>query len=183
MIACVTSMGEPTTDICIWALRRNGWDVKVYEGKSTLGQKLERIYNDLDEDFLRVDADVIVNRNCVLEPHKIETYAEQWWTQYTLYNWFKQDLSPGGVQLIQKECLPILRTHIPNHVNDERPETSMFRLREFFNPRRCETVPLVVGLNGFGIPDWEYVRNTKNRRGQTDYDWDIVDKLGTLWIK
>ena len=53
----VTSIGEPTTDVCVWSLKRNGFDVELLQDNSSLQNKLKRIFEKADDDFLRVDAD------------------------------------------------------------------------------------------------------------------------------
>lgn len=61
MKAYVTSIGEPTTDLCVWSLERNGFETVLIQDQTTLAEKLKRIYSEADEDFVRIDADVIVN--------------------------------------------------------------------------------------------------------------------------
>lgn len=173
----VTSTGESTTDLCVWALERNGFDVElVYNETSTLAEKLDVIYHRANDTFLRVDADVIVNKNC-----NPDMEATNWWTQYMTYNWYKQDISYGGVQLINKKCLPILRDNIKKYMNAERPESQMFRLAEFNNPRRCSSLDLVVGLHGYKQNNIQRVIDTKKRRGQyDDYDFELAQRIEEL---
>lgn len=180
MLAIITSIGEPTTDLCEWALKRNGFDTKVIYGSSTLQQKLAQIYRDTDKDFLRVDADVIVNRNCVYTWGRVMMFAEQWWTQYLTFDWYKQDVTTGGVQLIQKEAIPILRDNVDRFVAAERPETELYRLDEFHNPRRCATQPIIMGIHGYGQTDINRVESIKKGRNQDGYDFELVRKLNEI---
>lgn len=143
---------------------------------TTLAQKLLYIYNDCKEDFLRVDADVIPNKRCTKENIKPRT----WWTQYTCFDWFKQDISNGGIQFIKKQALPALRENIPNHMGAERPETEMSRIKEFNNPRRFVTSSQVFGLHNYKN-DIERVRETKERRNQLElYDFELAERLSAL---
>lgn len=178
MRAVITSVGETTTDICRWSLERNGFDVFVLmDPISTLWEKLRWIYNNIDENFLRVDADVIPNRMCIPKGVTFRP-INSWWVQFTTFDWFKQELTHGGVQFIYKEALPTLRSNIDKFKEAERPESQMFRLEEFDNPRRCITNSQVMGLHGYGQKDIERVKETKRRRKYYDtYDWEMYDKL------
>lgn len=178
MKAVVTSIGEPTTQLCIWALDRQGYDVRVYMDQTSLANKLKRIYSDLDEDFIRVDADVIVNRNI----KRLGDYQKDaWWIQGQCYGWFAQDLVYGGIQLIRKQALPYLRANIGKHLKALRPESDMFRLPEFHDPRRCVSVELLCGLHGYGQDDIRRVRELKVARGQIDnYDFELAERISAL---
>lgn len=176
MKAFVTSIGESTTELCVWSLERQGFDVElIKDPDTTLAEKLQVIYNKADDDFLRVDADVIVTRKVKL----LEVPADAWWVQARCFGWYSQDIINGGVQLIKKECLPALRKHIPNHLADERPETSMSRLEEFYDPRRFVSVDLVCGIHGYKN-DVDRAKTTKDRRGQFDFDFELARKLNEL---
>lgn len=173
MIAYVTSIGEPTTELCIWSLERQGFDVELVKSNDRLSDKLQFIYNDTDDDFLRVDADVIVNRKVKL----LELSKNAWWVQALCFDMYKQDVMYGGVQLIGKECLPALRKHIPRQLQAERPETAMSRLEEFYKPRRFVSVDLICGIHGYKN-DVARAKETKERREQSaDYDFELAERL------
>lgn len=179
MIVYVTSIGEATTDLCLWSLKRNGFETVLIKDRSTLAQKLNHIYYSTDEDFLRVDADVVVNRNCT--PDNIKAPENIWWVQYVTFDWYKQDIGHGGVQFIKKECLPALRANIGNNLSAERPESQMYRLAEFNDPRRCITEPTIMGLHNYAQRDVRRVIDTKRRRNQYDeYDWELARKLNAV---
>lgn len=175
MKAYVTSIGEPTTDLCIWQLKRMGFDITVIKDNRSLGDKLEDIYNQADDDFIRVDADVIVNQG-VRAVHKMN--MNLWWVQYRTFDMYKLDLSYGGVQYISKKILPTLRANISRFKHDDRPETRMYRLDEFNERWRFKNAENVVGVHGFGQKDIERVRTTKNgRKYSSDYDWALVERM------
>lgn len=177
--AYVTSIGEPTTELCVWSLERQGYDVTlVQDPYSSLATKLQEIYKHADTDFLRVDADVIPNRNV----STLSQYEpDAWWVQGQCFGWQAQDLVYGGVQFIRKEALPALRANIEDHLKDERPETAMFRLPEFHEPRRCVSVQVVCGLHGWGQKDQVKIKQTKERRGQSaNYDWALVERMNEV---
>jgi hypothetical protein len=178
MKAYVTSIGEITTDLCVWSLERNGFEVVlIKDPNTTLAQKLKQIYEMADDDFVRVDADVVPNRN--LKPENLITHFEfEWWRQYKCYGWFSQDVIFGGIQFIKKEALPALRSNIDKFMNESRPETCVSRIKEFYDPRRFSSSDIVMGLHGFAAQDVERVMATKEERGQyANYDWELADKL------
>ena len=177
MIAAVTSIGEATTDLCVWSLERQGFEVRLYKSSSSLWEKLKQIYSDIDEDFLRVDADVICNGNVL----QLVMLNEAWWYQARIWEWFRMDLGHGGIQFIRKQCLPALREHIAGAEHLERPESYMSRLAEFHNPRRFESSDIICGIHGYGQSDIKRIRETKERRGQHgDYDWDLAARIEAL---
>lgn len=175
--AFVTSIGEPTTETCVWALERQGFKVTLIQDKTSLAEKLKRIYDTAEEDFIRVDADVIVNRNV----KNLKFPPEVWWVQGQTFGWYCQDRIYGGVQMISKKALPYLRSRIHEAMQQERPETYMFRLPEFHSPRRCVSQEILCGIHGYGIEDMKSVAKVKVRRGQIDqYDFELAERLNEL---
>jgi len=177
--AYVTSVGELTTDLCIWALERNGFHVElIYNETSSLAEKLQVIYERATDTFLRVDADVIVNRNCTPNLKGVN-----WWTQYMTFDWYKQDRTHGGVQLIGKECISILREKIKDYLREDidRVESQLYRCEELDYPRRCSSVPIIMGITNYKRLDVDYIKQVKERRGQlNDYDWELTERLNQL---
>jgi hypothetical protein len=185
MKAYVTSIGEPTTDLCKWSLERNGFEVIMLKDDSTLWAKLKRIYDIADEDFVRVDADIIVNRN--FTPGNLKTieridYLQQaWWIQFVAYDWYKQDIC-HTLSYIKKEALPVLRTNVVRFKDDLRPETQVSRVAELHNPRRMETyADQLMGIHGYGISNTKPVMKLKAERGQSHlYDFELAQRLNEL---
>lgn len=174
MQAFVTSIGEPTTDLCIWSLERQGYDVKLVKGTDSLASKLEYIYHEAQDNFIRVDADIIVNRHI----KELELPLNVWWLQASCFGWYSQDIIEGGIQYVGKQCLPILRDRVHECLEKERPETYMYRLAEFHNPRRCVSSEIVCGIHGWGQTDIARVKAVKQRRGQMDnYDFELAEVL------
>lgn len=184
MKAYVTSIGEPTTNLCVWSLERNGFDVDVIEGGGLLVDKLKTIYERADDDFVRVDADVVPNRNFMLKTLYMANakFLDAWWIQFLCYDWLKQYHSYGGVQFIRKEALPALRSNVDSFHNADRPETQLSRIAEFYKPRRFESSGELVGLHGFALGEQlDRVRQQKQKRAYYDtYDFEMVTKLEGL---
>lgn len=179
MKAFVTSIGEPTTRLCIEQLRRYDYEVTVLKDESSLWSKLVRIYNEADSDFLRVDADFVPNRNIKDFWQKYD--RDVWWVQPSIFDWYRQDIGQGGAQFIRREALPILRMCIPAFEKAERPETEVSRVEPLHNPRRMVTSDVVVGMHGYRQGHLDRIRAQKARRGQSDnYDWNLVEELERL---
>lgn len=179
MIAFVTSTGEPTRDLCVWSLERRGFGVVLIESDDSLALKLQRIYEVADDDFVRVDADVIVTRPIDKTIEYFPATDKTWWLQFQTYDMYKQRPTNGGIQFIRKEALPALRENIGKFLHDDRPETRMWNLDEFHKPRRCQThLQHMAGLHGFGRQDLERVKKTKLGRKEPEvYDFELAEKL------
>lgn len=177
MKAYLTSIGETTTELCEWSLKRQGFDVVLLQSKTSLWDKLKAIFEDADDDFLRVDADVVVNKNVV----DLVKQKDLWWYQALTYDWYKQDSTHGGVQFIRKPAIEAVRKHIDEARRLNRPESYLYRLREFHEPRVCGTYEAICGLNGYKQTDMQRVKNTKSDRGQySNYDWLLAERLNAL---
>lgn len=181
MIAYITSIGEPTTELCAWALMKNGFKTKILLNDSSLAEKLKYIYNEANENFLRVDSDIIVNRNMTPKFLKSIFDPDIWWWQFNTFDWYKQDVS-NSIAFISKEALPALRANIDQHLTSLRPETEMSRIAEFGNPRRMQTyTKQIMGIHGYGIKNLETVKELKKARGQFDqYDFELAEELNKL---
>lgn len=183
MKAYVTSIGEPTTRLCIEQLKRHGFEVEVLQDDRPLWAKLKDIYNRADDDFMRVDADVIVNRNLAKFTTLDDFDRDIWWIQGRCFGWYSQDVIHGGVQFIRREALEHLRLWVDAFQNAERPETELSRIRAFHNPRRFVSIDTVLGLHGYKQGDYhrDRVKAQKARRGQFDnYDFDVSEALEAL---
>lgn len=179
MKAFVTSIGEPTTRLCCDQLRKHGFEVVLLKDDRTLWGKLKAIYDQADDDFLRVDADLVPNRNIASFWDTADPGV--WWLQARCFDWWKQDVGHGGAQFIRKAALPYLRVHVGQYEHADRPETELSRIRDFHEPRRFVSSDVVVGLHGYGQADMERVKAVKRRRKQYDnYDFDLVERLEAL---
>lgn len=159
---------------------RERFEVVLIESNTTLWEKLKYIYDNETEDFVRVDADVIPNMN--LEANFISQLCPEhtWWLQFLTFDWFKQDVTHGGVQYIKAEAIPHIKKRMNEAMNKDRPETHLSRIPEFYEPRRFDSHPIVMGLQGYRA-DPERVRAIKDRRNQLDkYDFGLAERIGAL---
>lgn len=177
MKAFVFSIGEPTTEACVWSLERQGFDVEVVKDSSPLWAKLQYIFGgDHEEDILRVDADVICNKNV---QKLVNLQSQAWYIQCYAWDWLKQDLTHSTPSFIRKEALPAIRNHLEEIIDLDRPETYLTRLPEFYSPRRHETANLICGLHGYAQDDYERVKRQKDKR-RNDIDWELFEKVQSL---
>lgn len=178
MKAFVSSIGEVTTELCVWSLERNGFEVVLVYGDTSLASKLEEIYLQAEDDFVRIDADLIPNRN--LTPENLIAPEGIWWVQYQMFDWFRQDVGYGGVQFIKREALPALRANVAQFKQAERPETELSRIKEFYEPRRFASENHLMGVHNYKN-DLGRVKGVKANRGQSHlYDWELTEKLEAL---
>lgn len=177
MKAYVYSIGETTTEASVWSLERLGFEVRVLQDKTPLWSKLQVMFNEIgDEDVLRVDADVICNKN-ILKLTELQTIS--WYVQCYTWDWLKQDLIHSTPSFIRKEALYAIRSHLDEIQGLDRPETYLTRLPEFYSPRRHETANLICGLHGYKQDDYERVKRQKERR-RNDIDWELFEKVQSL---
>lgn len=176
----MTHINEPTLGLCIWALERNGFEVEVISGNDSLASKLKKIFLTVDEDFLRVDADIIVNRK--MTPTMLNSLSDPniWWWQFLCFDWFKQDTN-HAMSFIKREALPALRSNIDRFKKSIRPETDCSRIEEFYEPRRFATHNEIMGLHGYGNKNLKPVMELKAKRGQSHlYDFELTEELNKL---
>lgn len=182
MKAYVTSRGEPTIQLARWALERNGFDVLVVQDQTTLQQKLKFIYTVAQDDFVRIDGDVIVNRNFTPEVLNWlpEANKDIWWWQFIVFDLLKMDTT-HSIGYIRKEALPALRDNIDRFDRSSRPETEVSRIKEFHDPRRFQTWPNeIVGLHGYKT-DVDRSKELKSiRNQQSQYDFDLFERFSAL---
>lgn len=177
MKAIVTSIGEPTTELCVWSLTRLGFEVQLIMNERSLWAKLKQIFDNADEDFVRVDADVVVNKN-ILELVK---QTDLLWYQALTFDWYKQDLAHGGIQFIRRPAIKLVLPHIRTAENKPRPETYLSRIKELHDPRMFGTFESICGLHGYKQNDYKRVKKVKRDRDQyANYDFELAEKLDAI---
>lgn len=182
MKAYVTSIGEPTKELCLWALKRNGFKTVLIENETSLASKLKFIYDHASEDFVRIDADVIVNKDFTPElMRNIQASIEDvWWWQFQVFDWLKLDLT-HSIGFIRQEALPALRLNVDRFLNSNRAETELSRVKEFYEPRRFATYNLgIMGIHGYKT-NLKAAKEMKKKRNQLiNYDFEMAERLNAL---
>jgi len=177
--AFVTSVSERTTQICCEQLEKYGFEVVLLDKKELWLGKYKKFIQSAQEDCLRVDADVIVNRRVKLIPGQNK---DAWVIQNLVFDLYKLDLTMTSPVFYRKGALDIIKKNL-DKLSSTRPEASALRLPKV-NPRVFKG-DWVVGLHGFLQDDETIKRARQNKiaRGHLEkynYDFYLVDKLKKL---
>lgn len=183
MKAYVTSIGEKTTDICVEQLEKFGFEVVLLDKMESWESKYKRFIrmaHESNEDCIRVDADVIVNKNIKKVFEDVEREDNYLITSYNLYDLYRNGIFEGSPILYTKKAIGIInRYHMMLHPN--RPESSACRL-DRINPHKYHD-ETIVGMHGFGSDKETIMRAKQNKidRKQIElFDFELVDKLMKL---
>lgn len=182
MIAYVTSIGEATTDICVWQLKRFGFDVVLLKGKESWFDKYSRFIDMADiegEDCLRVDADIIVNK-AIKKVQDDNCGRTVLMTQYAVWDFYKNAISNTCPIYYSKEALPIIERNL-NRLDNQRPECSASRLKEV-HPE-FDINARIVGTHGFfqRPADMDRAYESRKRKRQLgEFDFELVNKIREL---
>lgn len=178
MKAYVFSIGERTTELCCELMREYGFEVILYQDQTSLWEKLKRFYTDAlatnDQDFVRIDADIIPNRNVV----RLASQSTGW-TCASGYDWYKQDRGAISVHVMSRAVIEECLKHIEEAMNKVRPETHLWR-HPLINPDTRVEESFSCGIHGYGQGDQrERIKSLKASRNQ-DYDWPLVERIEAL---
>lgn len=173
----VFSIGEKTTDLCCELLKEYGFDVVLYQDKTTLWEKLKRFYTEAlasdDYQFMRIDADIIPNRNILM------LNSGKGWQCASGYDWYKQDRGVISIHIMERPIIEKCLAHIEEAKHQVRPETYLWRLQEV-NPFTGIQSEFNSGIHGYGQKDHrERIKELKYIRNQ-QYDWDLLDRIEAL---
>lgn len=178
MKAYVCSIGEKTTQLCCDQLKRYGFEIILLDEKESWHKKYLRFIELADEDCVRIDADIIPNRN--IKKLLTEDVSGATMIQYGHYCLYKNMPSIGNPCLYTKKALDIIKLNI-NNIHETRPETSAWRLDGI--RQRAITDDTIMGIHGFfqDIKDVERAKHNKIHRKQSNqFDFDLVDKIMKL---
>ena len=185
MKAFVTSIGEKTEGVCVDQLIRLGYQTCVLGGKESWYHKYLKFIEEaskFDEPCLRVDADVIVNKE--IRPEKVRQDLKDWESdimfQYVVFDLYKNAPHTGQPLVYTPEVLEIIKRNL-DKIDYKRPETSAWRLSEV-NPLTA-TIDRIVGMHGF-FQDLDTVNRAKehkiNRKQIGEFDFELVYRLMKL---
>lgn len=173
----VFSIGERTTDLCVELLKEYGLEVILLQDKTTLWEKLKQFYTQaLETDdyfFMRVDADIIPNRNV------LRLNSGSGWNCASGFDWYSQDRKAISVHVMERPIIEKCLVHIEEAKDQVRPETYLWRMPEI-NPYTSIEVDFNSGIHGYGQRDHrKRIKDLKHIRGQ-NYDWELLDRIEAL---
>ena len=174
MKAFVCSVGERTTHICCEQLKRFGFEVVLLDGKEHWIDKYKRFISIANEECLRIDADIIPNRNIQLVGREDKNLPM---IQYKLYDFYKNDITIGNPILYRKKALDMIKANT-DKLEVGRTETSAWRRIVI----ETYTSDLIVGIHGFAQDKETMERAKKHKidRGHLkkyNYDFDLAYKI------
>jgi hypothetical protein len=175
MKAYLCSIGEKTTELCQEQLAKFGYEVILLGDKEPWYEKYKKFVFMADEDCIRIDADVIPNKNIV----HLDDFACNM-VQGQTYDFYKNGVGVTSPVLYRKEALEIIKKNW-HLVGKNRPETDASRIPEV--NKSFHTCDWVVGIHGFlqNREDLERHWGNKIARGQIkDYDFELATKLQNL---
>lgn len=175
----VFSIGEPTTDLCVELLEKYGFDVRLIQDQTSLWEKLKRFYTETleteDYYFMRIDADVIPNRNV----NRLVDDFIHGWSCASGFDWYKQDRGAISIHVMDRATIEKCLKHIDEAQGEVRPETYLWRLKEV-NSLTEVVDDYSCGIHGYGQqPHRDRIKKLKDERHQ-DYDWDLVERIESL---
>lgn len=182
MKAYLCSIGETTTQLCKEQLERYGFDVVMLDRQDQSWQdKYLEFIDTANEDCIRVDADVIPNKNIEL----IKEYSQLDFTIVSFMGWdfYKNDLSIITPIFYKKEAILEIRDN-KKEIGSSRPETDAWRLPNIVD--KTFNSFMIVGIHGIAQEeaDIERAKLNKTVRKQIDlYDFELADKIINLWKK
>lgn len=157
-------------------MSKYGFEVVLFQDKTTLWDKLKRFYTEalaIGEPALRIDADVIPNKNV---KHFTNMFG---WTCAWGWDWYKQDQGTISIHLMNQTTMQLALNRIEEAKNEVRPETYLWRCPEI-NGMTGNDNSDMYGMHGYGQADQRgRIKHLKHLRNQ-EYDWELVEKIEAL---
>ena len=177
MKAYITSIGETTTELCEWQLKRLGYKTILLNQVEPWIVKYKRFIEMANEDCLRVDADILVNNSI---PKGID--KDSLMIQFHVFDIYKNKISICSPIFYRKKGIEIIRKNLDN-LYVSRPEASAWRIEEI-NPY-TKTSPIIAGIHGL-LQNKETIDRAienKKQRGQfDDYDFELAKKINEICV-
>lgn len=173
----VFSIGEKTTDLCVELMQEYGFEVILYQDQTSLWSKLKRFYTEAlesqDDEFMRIDADIIPNRNV------LKLGGLNYWECASGFDWYSQDRKAISIHVMHRNIIEQCLAHIEAAKNEIRPETYLWRLPDINKHTHIRDL-FNSGIHGYGQSDHrERIKELKHNRNQP-YDWDLLDRIEAL---
>ena len=183
MKAYVTSIGEKTTEICVQQLKKFGVEVVLLDKEESWESKYKRFIRMAHEDnenCIRVDADVIVNKYIQEAMYCGDLEDGTLIVSFCLYDLYRNGIFAGSPIFYTKKALGIIDRY-KMMLHPDSPESSACRLDQI-NPHKYQS-DIIVGMHGFfqnyGTIERAII-NKKDRKQQDLFDFELVDKLMNL---
>ncbi len=176
----VTSIGEKTTALCVEQLILMGFHVTILDKVEPWLDKYRRFIeeaSELNEDVLRVDADVILNRKIIEAVKDLKVLM----AQFRVFDLYKNDINIGQPVWYSAESLQIIKKHFDELGDKSRPEASAWRLEQI--NKLTYTSNEVVGMSSFFQSDEHIKRHEKHkieRKQIDDYNFHLAKQLRAL---
>ena len=187
MKAYLTSIGEKTTKVVTWQLKRLGFEVILLNEKEAWIDKYRKFIEMAkaqNETCLRIDADVIPNKGLVELWDFVVNYDgagnDIWLAHGEMFRFYKNDIIKTGPVIYKPEAIQEISKHF-GKLNSERPESSASRLPTV-NPH-FKHYEKLVGSHGFFQDASHFDRTLEHRsnRGQFEnFDLELAEKLFQL---
>lgn len=177
MKAYIFSIGENTTKLCYELMTEYGFETVIYQDQTTLWDKLKRFYIEaletIDEEFVRIDADVLP----IINPKHMFNYYG--WTCAQGFDWYKMNLGAISIHKMTREIIKKCLKNIDDAKDKNRPESHLWRLQDINRHTQINGTHL-WGVHGYGQTDQrERIKNLKQSRNQ-EYDWNLVERIEQL---
>ncbi len=181
MKAYVCTIGEKTTDICIEQLERYGFEVVVLAEKEPWPVKYKKFLELASKEkanCIRVDADVIVNKNVKIFERK--NWDRYYMAQGTLFDFYRNDIFIGQPVWYSASCFQIILENF-DQLDLIRPEASAWRLKQIND--WTHNFDEIMGMHGFAqdqeTMDRAY-RNKALRKQMEHFDFELAHKILNL---
>ena len=162
-------------------MKEYGFEVVLYNDSTSLWTKLKRFYEEAlasdDDYFVRIDADIIPNKNVQEIPTNTPNYPL--WRCSSGYDWYKQDRGSISVHYMNRLAIEKCLKYIDEAKTEIRPETYVWRKPDI-NMYTGIDWTLNRGIHGYGQSDHrDRIRALKHARNQ-NYDWKLIEKIEAL---
>lgn len=157
--------------------------ILLKDPRTNLWEKLKEFYEKAletdDEWFVRIDADIIPNRNVIKLSEIPSGLEELKWICASGFDWYSQDRKAISVHLMHRSVIGECYKYIDEARDKIRPETYLWR-KESINDLTGIAGAFNCGIHGFAQQDQRNrIQWLKYNRNQ-DYDWKLLDRIEAL---
>jgi hypothetical protein len=180
MRAFLTSIGETTTKLCASQLKKYGYEVVVLDKIEPWFDKYKRFIETAKEDCIRIDADIIPNKNIALVPKIMSDNPKVLMAQFNIFDFYKMDVGICSPVFYKKQAIEIIKNNLKK-IDHNRPEATAWRLKDINS--RTKSFGNIMGIHGYKQKEEEVERAIKNktdRRQIKEYDFELYKEIMKL---